>query len=196
MQVRIMALALLAGLLTSPAFAQQQPVIPEVPFVPTPDEVVQKMLELANVTDKDVVYDLGSGDGRIVIAAAKLGAARAVGVDIDPERIKESNANAKAAGVDHKVKFLNQDLFKTDLRDATVVTLYLLPGVNRRLQPKLLRELPPGARVVSHSFDMGDWEPRQQVQVNGRTVYYWEIPEREEALRMAEAAEKELKERR
>jgi precorrin-6B methylase 2 len=200
MRGSIAALVLMAGaglMMNVPAPAQsaaeEMRAQPEVPFVPTPDDVVQKMLEMANVTNKDVVYDLGSGDGRIVIAAAKMGAARAVGVDIDPERIKESNENAKKAGVTNRVKFINNDLFKTDLSEATVVTLYLLPGVNNRLKPKLLRELRPGARVVSHSFDMDDWEPKQQENVDGRTVYHWVIPEREEALRMATAAEQALK---
>ena len=167
---------------------------PDVPFVPTPDEVVEKMLDLAAVSKKDVVYDLGSGDGRIVIAAARRGA-HAVGVDIDPQRIEESNANARAAGVTDRVKFINQDLFDTDLSDATVVTLYLLPSVNQRLKPKLLRELRTGARVVSHSFDMGDWEPQKTEEVNGSTVYFWVIPERKKALELAAAAEQELADR-
>jgi SAM-dependent methyltransferase len=146
---------------------------PEVPYVPTPDHLVRGMLELANVTEDDVVYDLGCGDGRIVIAAARDFGARAVGVDIDPERIKESEANAVAAGVSEKVKFLQQDLFDTDLGEATVVTLYLLPSVNKRLRPKLQKELRPGARIVSHSFSMGDWEPVRTERIGTRTLYYW-----------------------
>jgi SAM-dependent methyltransferase len=148
---------------------------PDVPYVPTPHEVVAEMLRLANVTSKDVVYDLGCGDGRIVIAAAQKHGARGVGIDISPERIAEAQANAKAAGVADRVQFFEQDLFETDLSQATVITLYLLPDINLKLRPKLL-QLKPGTRIVSHSFDMGDWKPQQTVQVNGRTVHYWTIP--------------------
>jgi SAM-dependent methyltransferase len=196
MNVRIVLFSLLAGIGSGISVAQSEvqtgdpPRVPEVPFVPTPDPVVAKMLDIANVTKKDRVYDLGSGDGRIVIAAAKRGAT-AIGIDIDPQRIKESTANAEAAGVSNRARFYNQDLFKTDLKDATVVTMYLLPSVNRRLRPKLLRELAPGTRVVSHSFDMGEWKPEQTVQVNGNTIYYWTIPKRPEALKMAAVFERE-----
>lgn len=148
----------------------------DVPYVSTPQIVVDKMLEVAAVTKDDVVYDLGSGDGRIVITAAKKYGVRGVGVDIDPERVKEANANAVLAGVTERVKFIEQDLFETDLKEASVVTLYLLPEVNLRLRPKLWRELKPGTRVVSHAFDMGDWKPEKTVQVEGRTIYYWVIP--------------------
>lgn len=167
--------ALLIGILLGSAFvsAGQQK---DVPYVPTPQSVVDKMLELAAVTKDDVVYDLGSGDGRIVITAAKKYGVRGVGVDIDPERIKEANANAVLAGVSDRVKFLEQDLFKTDLKEATVVTLYLLPDVNLRLRSKLWQELKPGTRVVSHAFDMGDWAPQQRVEVEGKTIYYWVVP--------------------
>lgn len=151
---------------------------PDVIFVPTPQEVVDAMLEVAKVTKNDVVYDLGSGDGRIPVTAAKKYGARAVGIDIDPQRIKEANANAESAGVTDKVKFLNQDLFTTDISQASVVTLYLLPSLNVKLMPKLMAELKPGTRVVSHAFDMGDWKPEQTLNVNGRTVYYWTIPKR------------------
>jgi cyclopropane fatty-acyl-phospholipid synthase-like methyltransferase len=151
---------------------------PDVIFVPTPQEVVDAMLEVAKVTKSDVVYDLGSGDGRIPVTAAKKYGATAVGIDIDPQRIKEANANAQAAGVTDKVKFLNQDLFTTDISQATVVTLYLLPSLNVKLMPKLKAELKPGTRIVSHAFDMGDWKPEQTLNVNGRTVYYWTIPKR------------------
>jgi cyclopropane fatty-acyl-phospholipid synthase-like methyltransferase len=151
---------------------------PDVIFVPTPQEVVDAMLEVAKVTKTDVVYDLGSGDGRIPVTAAKKYGARAIGIDIDPQRIKEANANAQAAGVTDKVKFLNQDLFTTDISEATVVTLYLLPSLNVKLMPKLKAELKPGTRIVSHAFDMGDWKPEQTLNVNGRTVYYWTIPKR------------------
>lgn len=160
---------------TALTFAQEQKPR-DVPYVPTPQPVVDKMLELAAVTKNDVVYDLGSGDGRIVITAAKKYGVRGVGVDIDPERVKEANANAVLAGVADRVKFLEQDLFKTDLKEASVVTLYLLPEVNLRLRPKLWSELKPGTRVVSHAFDMGDWQPEQKVEVEGKTIYYWVIP--------------------
>lgn len=153
---------------------------PDVPYVPTPPEVVDAMLKLANVKAGDVVYDLGCGDGRIVITAAKEHGARGVGIDINPQRIKESNANAQQAGVADRVKFTTQDLFETDLSEATVVMLYLLPAINLKLRPKLLRELKPGTRIVSHSFDMGDWKPEKTVAVasNGseRTIHFWTVP--------------------
>ena len=158
---------------------QTKPVKKDVPYVPTPQNVVDEMLRLANVTKDDVVYDLGCGDGRLVITAVKqFGAKRGFGVDIDPDRIAESNANAKAAGVTDRVQFAVQDLFQTDLKDATVVTLYLLPEVNLRLRPKLLSELRPGTRVVSHSFDMGDWAPQKTitVQPGGQRLFLWTIP--------------------
>ena len=156
-----------------------QPVKRDVPYVPTPQNVVDEMLRLANVTKNDVVYDLGCGDGRLVITAVKnFGAKRGFGVDIDPERISDSYANAKAAGVTDRVSFAVQDLFETDLKDATVVTLYLLPEVNLRLRPKLLSELRPGTRVVSHSFDMGDRKPQKTITVEpgGQRLYLWTIP--------------------
>jgi ubiquinone/menaquinone biosynthesis C-methylase UbiE len=135
------------------------------------------MLRLANVQSNDVVYDLGSGDGRIVIAAAQKVGARGIGIDINPERIREANQNAQKAGVTDRVQFRQQDLFQTDFSEATVVTLYLLPELNVKLRPKLLSELKPGTRIVSHEFDMGDWKPEQVVKVDGRTVYYWVVPE-------------------
>lgn len=148
---------------------------PDVVFVPTPNDVIEKMLELAKVTARDVVYDLGCGDGRIVIAAAKKGA-RAVGIDIDPKRISEANANAKAEKVTDKVRFIENDLFEANIGEATVVTLYLLNRLNEKLKPKLLKELKPGTRVVSHAFDMGDWQPEEKAQVGGTNVYLWRIP--------------------
>jgi SAM-dependent methyltransferase len=151
---------------------------PDVVFVPTPNAVVDKMLEMARVTAKDVVYDLGCGDGRIVITAAQKYNARAVGIDIDPQRIAEATANATAAKVTDKVRFIEGDLFEADITPATVVTLYLLTRLNAKLQPKLLRDLKPGTRVVSHAFDMGDWKPEQTARVNGATVYLWRIPTR------------------
>jgi SAM-dependent methyltransferase len=129
------------------------------PYVPTPQEVVDRMLQLAEVKKTDVVYDLGCGDGRIPITAAKVYGARAVGVDIDPQRIAESNANAKRAGVTHLVTFALQDAMKTDLSDATVVTLYLLSSSNLKLRPILTSKLKPGTRIVAHNFGMGDWQP-------------------------------------
>lgn len=151
---------------------------PDVIFVPTPNEVVDKMLEMAKVTSKDVVYDLGCGDGRIVITAAQKYGVRAVGIDIDPKRIEEANANAKAAKVTDKVRFVEGDLFEADIGEATVVTLYLLTRLNEKLKPKLLKDLRPGTRVVSHAFDMGDWVPEQKALVGASSVYLWRIPGR------------------
>jgi SAM-dependent methyltransferase len=151
---------------------------PDVIFVPTPNEVVDKMLEMAKVTAKDVVYDLGCGDGRIVITAAQKYGVRAVGIDIDPKRIAEAVANAKAAKVTDKVRFIEGDLFEADIGEATVVTLYLLTRLNEKLKPKLLKDLQPGTRVVSHAFDMGDWAPEQRAQVGASSVYLWRIPPR------------------
>jgi SAM-dependent methyltransferase len=151
---------------------------PDVIFVPTPNEVVDKMLELAQVTAKDTVYDLGCGDGRIVITAAQRYGVRAVGIDIDPQRIVEANANAQKAGVTDKVRFVEGDLFEANISDATVVTLYLLTRLNAKLRPKLQSDLKPGTRVVSHAFDMGDWAPEQRVSVGSTSVYLWKIPSR------------------
>lgn len=152
-----------------------------VPFVPTPNEVVEEMLEIANVTGDDVLYDLGSGDGRIVITAAQRYGTRGTGIEINPELVEQSRANAEEAGVADRVEFLQQDLFETDLSDATVVTLYLLPNVNLQLRPKLFEELEPGTRIVSHDFDMGEWEPERVEQIQGpvrqHTIYYWVVPE-------------------
>jgi ribosomal protein L11 methylase PrmA len=136
------------------------------------------MLRMASVTEGDLVYDLGCGDGRIVITAAKEFGARGVGVDIDPRRIEESNANARKAGVTDRVRFIEGDLFRVDLSKATVLTLYLLPSVNLQLRPKLQRELKPGTRIVSHNYDMGDWKPLRQLQIDDHKVYLWVIPEK------------------
>lgn len=149
---------------------------PEVPFVPTQQAVVAEMLRLADVDKNDVLYDLGSGDGRIVITAAKERGARGVGVDINPVRIAESRENARKAGVEDRVRFVEGDLFEADLSGATAVTLYLLPDVNLRLRAKLLRELRPGTPVVSHDFDMGEWKPDQTASLPGATVYLWVVP--------------------
>ncbi len=173
-----LAVAVVAAL-AAPAHAQQAALrTPDVIFVPTPQEVVDAMLDVAKVTKNDVIYDLGSGDGRIPITAAKKFGARGIGIDIDPQRIKEATANAQKEGVTDKVKFLNQDLFTTDISEASVITLYLLPSLNVKLMPKLMKELKPGTRIVSHSFDMGDWKPERTLDVNGRSVYYWTIPKR------------------
>ncbi|MCR6662322.1 MAG: class I SAM-dependent methyltransferase [Luteimonas sp.] len=152
---------------------------PDVIYVPTPDSVVKAMLELAEVGKDDVLFDLGSGDGRIPIAAAKTFGIRAVGIDIDPQRIREANENAQAAGVTELVTFREEDLFQSDIGDATVVTLYLLQSLNMKLRPKLLSELKPGTRIVSHSFDMGDeWEPEETRRIENRNIYLWTVPER------------------
>jgi predicted RNA methylase len=168
-------LAVLAAPLAAPA---QQPALrgPDVIFVPTPQEVVDAMLKVAKVTKNDVIYDLGSGDGRIPITAAKVYGARGIGIDIDPQRIREAGENLRTAGVGDRVTFLNQDLFTTNISEATVVTLYLLPSLNLKLIPKLNKELKPGTRVVSHAFDMGSAKPLETLNVNGRTVYFWTIP--------------------
>jgi SAM-dependent methyltransferase len=178
---RLALMSFMLGFLAIPAAAQddncpQKDVI----FVPTPQEVVDEMLKLANVTSSDVVYDLGSGDGRIPITAAKTYGARGIGIDICDIRIQEANANLQAAGVGDKVQFLKQDLFTTDISNATVVTMYLLPTLNLRLIPKLNKELKPGTRIVSHAFDMSidgvERAPKETRNVNGRTVYLWTTP--------------------
>jgi SAM-dependent methyltransferase len=152
---------------------------PDVIYVPTPQPVVDAMLDLAQVTGNDTVYDLGSGDGRIVITAARKHGARGVGVEIDQLLVKKARENAVAAGVSDRVRFVNQNLFTTDLRPATVVTLYLLQSINERLRPKLVRELKPGARVVSHVFNMGpEWPPERTLTVEGSRVLLWSIPRR------------------
>src|SRR5262245_49762283 len=186
--MRFLALAAAALLAAAPAsfcpsaFAQPQPrkpvQQPDVIYVPTPHEVVDDMLRLANVRKGDMLYDLGSGDGRIAIAAAKKFGIKAVGIDIDPERIKEATENAKKAGVSHLVTFRQEDLFKADFKDATVVTLYLLPDLNVKLRPKLWEDLKPGTRIVSHQFDMGTWKPEKRLDSGGRTVYLWIIPKK------------------
>ncbi len=159
------------------AAAQTPPkIFPEVPYVPTENTVVQAMLNLAGLKSTDIVYDLGCGDGRIVIVAARDFGAHGVGVDINPERIKDARANAQRNAVENLVRFEENDLFNADIHEATVVTLYLLPNVNLRLRPKLLKDLKPGTRVVSHSFDMGDWKPEKEEVVDGQRLYLWTIP--------------------
>jgi SAM-dependent methyltransferase len=170
-----------AGLLlvtfAGPGLGQPTQRQPDVPFVPTPKEVVAAMLKLGGVKSGDVIYDLGSGDGRIVIAAAEQFHTRGVGIDINPERIQEATENARKAGVNNLVQFRQADLFSTDISEATVVTLYLLPSVNLKLRPKLLHDLKPGTRIVSHSFDMGDWKPERQENIEGRMIYLWTVPD-------------------
>jgi SAM-dependent methyltransferase len=160
--------------------AQQDPLrAPDVPFDPSPEQVVTQMLRLAGVGKGDVVYDLGCGDGRIVIAAAQRFGARGVGIDIDRQRIKESLENARTAGVENRVTFRNEDLFEANIAEATVVTLFLWPEVNLKLRPKLWRELRPGTRVVSYYWDMGDWVPEKRIDAeHGHSIYLWRIPPR------------------
>ncbi|MBL8174444.1 MAG: class I SAM-dependent methyltransferase [Bryobacterales bacterium] len=167
-----LALALPLGWLAAPAAGQFNENL-DVPYVPSPQEVVDAMLKLADVKSSDTLIDLGCGDGRIVVTAAKKFGARAIGYDLDPERIKEANDNAKENGVTAKVKFVEKNLFDAEIKEASVVTLYLLPGVNEKLKPRLLKELKPGTRIVSHSFSMGDWNPVKQEDIGGRRIYLW-----------------------
>jgi len=167
---------LAVGTVASARVPDAQTRVPDVRFVATPPEVVDAMLTAARVTSADTVYDLGSGDGRIVIAAAQKYGARGVGIEINPLLVAESNASARAAGVPHLVQFIQGDLFTADIRAATVVTLYLSPSINERLKPRLLRELRPGARIVSHVYDMLGWTADQRVDVDGRWVFLWTVP--------------------
>ena len=176
MRMFVLIAALLAA---APAAAQSR--APDVIFVPTPQEVVEDMLRLADVRKGDVLYDLGSGDGRIPITAARKYGVRGVGIDIDPDRVTEAVDNARKAGVAKLVEFRLDDIFKADFREATVVTLYLLPELNVKLRPRLLAELRPGTRIVSHQFDMGTWQPDKKVELNGRMVYLWTVPDRKSA---------------
>ena len=148
----------------------------DAPYVATDYEVVDAMLALAQVRPDDYVIDLGSGDGRILIAAARSHGARGLGIEIDPGRIREAQANARAAGVGHRVTFRRQDLFETPLGEADVLTLYLTPEVNRRLRPRILSQMRPGTRVVSHDFDMGDWRPDRRERVGSASIYLWLVP--------------------
>jgi SAM-dependent methyltransferase len=175
-------------LLPLPGCAQEQhrPSVPidtadttakkDVPYVNTPQRVVERMLEMADVSEDDVVYDLGSGDGRFVITAAQQFGARGVGVEIDPALVREARSRARLAGVSDRVEFRQGDLFDVDLDEATVVTLYLEPDLNMKLRPKLLLQLNPGARVVSHHFGMGTWTPDRTEKMDGSTLYLWTIP--------------------
>ena len=153
----------------------------DVPYVPTPPDVVAGMLKLAGVKSGDFVIDLGCGDGRIVVMAAQKFGARGKGVDFNPTRIEEAQQNARQAEVTNRVQFVQGDFFEADLREATVVTLYLLPDINLKLRPKLLKELKVGSRIVSHSFDMGEWEPDKTEQINGRSIRLWTVTEKAKA---------------
>lgn len=165
MPILLAAALLLAGVQT-----------PDIHYVPTPTEVVDAMLTLAKVTSSDIVYDLGSGDGRIPITAAQKYGARGVGIELDKKLVDLAKENARKAGVSNRVTFRQADLFRTTFSEATVVTLFLSPSVNLRLQSKLLRELKPGTRVVSHQFPIGDWMPLSEQDVAGRKVYFWIVP--------------------
>ncbi len=176
--LRVVAAAAVLVLLAAGTGAQSQPARkPDVVFVPTPQPVVESMLDLANVKSTDVVYDLGSGDGRIVITAAKKYGARGVGIEIDPALVKQATQNAAAAGVSDKVRFLTGDIFTADIGGATVVTLYLLQSINERLRPKLVRELKPGTRIVSRVFNMGpEWAPERTVALDRNRIFLWTVP--------------------
>ena len=180
-------LALSAAVLLLVAVACAQAPTPatkplDVPYVPTHESLVDEMLRMANVGKNDILYDLGSGDGRIVITAARNFGTRGVGYDLDPERISEARENARRAGVTDRVRFEQQDIFTAKIADATVVTMYLLPDVNLKLRPKLLSELKPGTRIVSHNYDLGDWAPlqRKEMDVSGinHTLFLWIVPPR------------------
>ncbi len=166
---------------TSPAEVAKRE--PDVPYVPTHEVVVDEMLKMAEVRGDDVLYDLGSGDGRIPITAARRFGTRGVGIDINPTRVREANENAQKANVTDKVRFAEADLFTSDFSEATVVTLYLLPEVNLKLRPQLLSQLKPGTRIVSHNYDMGDWKPEKQKTVKtpdgvDHYIYFWRVPEK------------------
>lgn len=148
----------------------------EVLYLPTPRPVVAAMLHLAGVSRTDVVYDLGSGDGRIPIAAARDHGARGVGIELDGRMIERARCNAREAGIERLVEFRQEDLFRADLREATVVTLFLFPDMNRRLLPKLLAELQPGTRIVSHRFGLGDWAPERSIEARGHPLLLWTVP--------------------
>lgn len=186
---RRLAFCLSAALIASSAFAQEAKPKrdPDVPYVPTTERAVDEMLKLANVQKSDILYDLGCGDGRIVVTAAKKFGTRGVGIDINPVRIEEARANAKKNGVEHLVQFIEQDLFEAKISDATVVTLFLLPSVNLKLRPKLLADLKPGTRVVSNTFDMGDWKAERETALDdndyedsylSHKFFLWTIPQR------------------
>lgn len=167
-------IAAVGATLAAPAFAQREHEL-EVPYVPTPEELVEKMLDLAAVSAADYLIDLGCGDGRIAVAAGQRGA-RALGVDLDSRRLSQAGAAARRAEVQGRVAFRHQDLFATPIHEASVIALYLLPAMNMRLRPRLLTELAPGARVVSHAFDMGEWQPDAREEHDGRRIFLWHVP--------------------
>ena len=172
MKVSNISIGLLAIIACANTFCTAQDVV----YVPTRQVVVDAMLDLAKVTENDIVYDLGCGDGRIVITAARSYGATGTGIDINPKRIREANRNAANAGVTDKVQFIQANLFESDVSEASVVTLYLLNSLNMKLRPILLEQLKPGTRIVSHAFHMGDWAPEQTIKVDGATVYLWTVP--------------------
>ncbi len=184
----VYALALVASLTASAVYAQQEPRL-DVIYVPTPQQVVDRMLQLADVKQGDYMIDFGCGDGRMVVTAAKLGA-RGYGVDINPQRIKEANENAAKAGVTDKVEFKIANLFEEDLSKANVMAMYLLTDINLRLRPKILDTMKPGSRIVSHAFDMGDWKPEVHENVDGRNVYFWIVPAKVNGTWQVEGANK------
>ena len=172
----LVAAALHAGVaIASAAHAAERE--PDVNYIPTPQHVVDDMLRLVDLRPGDTLYDLGSGDGRIPITAARRYGIRAVGIDIDPVRIDEAEANAREQGVAHLVAFRQEDLFAADFSDATVVTLYLFPDLNLKLRPRLLATLKPGTRIVSHRFDMGNWQPDKTLTIGDTAVYFWTVPQ-------------------
>jgi hypothetical protein len=181
--VPILAL-LLAAAVAASAQTPSTPKEPDVPYVPTHEKIVAEMLKVAKVKKTDVLYDLGSGDGRIVITAAKKFGTRGTGIELLPQLVREARDNAEKAGVSELAKFVEGDIFEANIADATVVTLYLLPAVNMRLRPKLL-ELRPGTRIVSHNYDLGDWKPEKTIKLNladgEHTVYYWVVPARKKS---------------
>ena len=172
------AVATLLVSIAALAASQQPKRTPDIHFVPTPDEVVEAMLRLADVGANDVVYDLGSGDGRIPITAARRFGARGVGIDLDPELVAQATRSAQEAGVADRVRFVEGDIFESDISPATVVTLYLLTSINERLRPKLQKELRPGTRIVSHQFRMGDWDPEREIVIDFRPLFLWRVPKR------------------
>ncbi len=179
--VLVLVLAAVAGAQAPQASPQTPARTPDVPYVPSDDKVVALMLDMGKVKKSDILYDLGSGDGRIPITAAKRFGTRGTGVEIDPVRVAEAKENARKAGVEDKVRFIEGDIFEADIKDATVVMLYLLPDVNLKLRPKLLADLKPGTRIVSHNYDMGDWKPEKTQTINlpdgtQHTVYFWTVP--------------------
>ncbi len=168
--------AALACAVANPLHAEEKKVALDVRWGPTPDELMTRMFEYARPTDQDILYDLGCGDGRIVITAARTFGTRGVGIDIDPKRIEQSIANAKKAGVEDKVSFLQQNLFTTDISPATIVALYLNEKINAKLRPKLFHELKPGTRILSHNWTMGRWQPDKTSVIGKRIVYFWVLP--------------------